>query len=98
MSIVLIGDLSPAAYETWRVQLSAHLPPGETLALAHLAEKSAIEVALAANPRWGELATFPNLRFVQSLWAGVDGMLGDPALPLDITLARLVDPAMAQSM
>jgi len=53
---------------------------------------------LAANPRWGELATFPNLRFVQSLWAGVDGMLGDPALPLDMTLARLVDPAMAQSM
>jgi glyoxylate/hydroxypyruvate reductase A len=44
------------------------------------------------------LATFPNLRFVQSLWAGVDGMLGDPALPLDMTLARLVDPAMAQSM
>ena len=99
MSIVLIGDLSPAAYETWRVQLSAHLPPGETLALAtQLAEKSAIEVALAANPRWGELATFPNLRFVQSLWAGVDGLLGDPALPSGITLARLVDPAMAQSM
>jgi glyoxylate/hydroxypyruvate reductase A len=99
MSIVLIGDLSPAAYETWRVQLSAHLPAGETLALAtQVTEKSRIEVALAANPRRGELATFPNLRFVQSLWAGVDGLLGDPALPCGITLARLVDPAMAQSM
>jgi glyoxylate/hydroxypyruvate reductase len=99
MSIVLIGDLSPAAYETWRVQLSQHLPADETLVLATEApDKTAVDVALAANPRWGELATFPNLRFVQSLWAGVDGMLGDPALPLDITLARLVDPAMAQSM
>jgi glyoxylate/hydroxypyruvate reductase len=99
MSIVLIGDLSPAAYETWRVQLSQHLPADETLVLATEApDKTAVDVALAANPRWGELATFPNLRFVQSLWAGVDGMLGDPALPWDMTLARLVDPAMAQSM
>ena len=99
MSIVLIGDLSPTAYETWRVQLSLHLPANEKLVLAtQLTDKSAIDVALAANPRWGELAKFPNLRFVQSLWAGVDGMLGDPALPENIILARLVDPAMAQSM
>jgi glyoxylate/hydroxypyruvate reductase len=96
---VLIGDLSPAAYETWRARLLQHLPADETLVLATEApDKTAVDVALAANPRWGELATFPNLRFVQSLWAGVDGMLGDPALPGDITLARLVDPAMAQSM
>jgi glyoxylate/hydroxypyruvate reductase A len=99
MSIVLIGDLSPTAYETWREQLSLHLPADETLVLpTQLTDKSTVDVALAANPRWGELAKFPNLRFVQSLWAGVDGMLGDSALPENITLARLVDPAMAQSM
>jgi len=99
MSIVLIGNLSPAAYENWRAQLSRYLPANETLTLAtQLIDKSAVDVALAANPRWGELATFPNLRFVQSLWAGVDGLLGDPALPENITLARLVDPGMAQSM
>ncbi len=99
MSIVLIGDLSPAAYEHWRTQLSRHLPSDETLTLApQLTDKGAVDVALAANPRWGELATFPNLRFVQSLWAGVDGLLKDPALPENITLARLVDPGMARSM
>ena len=99
MSIVLIGDLSEAAYETWRAQLSLHLPADETLVLAaQVADKRAIDVALAANPPWGELATYPGLRFVQSLWAGVDRLLSDPALPENITLARLVDPAMAQSM
>ena len=99
MSIVLIGDFSEAAYETWRVRLSSHLPAGETLVLApQVTDKRAVDVALAANPPWGELATFPNLRFVQSLWAGVDGLLRDPDLPGNITLARLVDPAMAQSM
>jgi glyoxylate/hydroxypyruvate reductase A len=99
MSIVLIGDMSAAAYENWRAQLSQYLPANETLSLAtDLTDKSTVDVALAANPRWGELAQFPNLRFVQSLWAGVDGLLGDPALPQNITLARLVDPGMAQSM
>jgi glyoxylate/hydroxypyruvate reductase len=99
MSIVLIGDFSAATYETWRARLAPHMPPSETLVLApHVTDKSAVDVALAANPPWGQLATYPNLRFVQSLWAGVDGLLGDPALPRNITLARLVDPAMAQSM
>src|SRR6185312_2731215 len=99
MSIVLIGELSAAAYETWRGHLGAHLPAGESLVLAaECKNKNTVDIALAANPPWGELATYPNLRFVQSLWAGVDRLLGDPALPRNITLARLIDPAMAQSM
>jgi len=99
MSIVLIGDLSAAACETWRGHLAAHLPAGESLVLGSQCKaKAAVDIALAANPPWGELATYPNLRFVQSLWAGVDRLLGDPALPRNITVARLIDPAMAQSM
>lgn len=99
MSIVLIGDFPDSAYERWRHALTPHLPAGETLVLApECTDKDAVDIALAANPPWGTLATFPNLRFVQSLWAGVDRLLADPALPTDITIARLVDPAMAQTM
>ena len=99
MSIVLIGELSAAAYETWGGHLAAHLPAGESLVAGpECKDKAAVDIALAANPPWGELATYPNLRFVQSLWAGVDRLLGDPALPRNITIARLIDPAMAQSM
>jgi len=99
MSIVLTGDLSEQAYATWLAALAPHLPRGETLLLAsECADKSTVDIALAANPPWGTLATFPNLRFVQSLWAGVDRLLADPALPTDITIARLVDPEMAQAM
>ena len=72
MSILLIGDLSSSTYALWREVLTPYLPPGETLILAgECNDKSAIQVALAANPPWGTLATYPNLRFVQSLWAGV---------------------------
>jgi glyoxylate/hydroxypyruvate reductase A len=99
MSIVLIGDLSAAAYETWRSHISALLPARESLVLAsQCKEKGEVDIALAANPPWGALASYPNLRFVQSLWAGVDRLLGDPALPSDIPVARLIDPAMTQSM
>jgi glyoxylate/hydroxypyruvate reductase len=99
MSILLIGDLSPSASAQWREALTPHLPQGESIILAaDCTDKGAIEVALAANPPWGMLATYPNLRFVQSLWAGVDRLLADPALPTHITIARLVDPEMAQTM
>jgi len=99
MSIVLTGDFSEKSYAMWLAALTRHLPPGETLTLAcECTDKGTIDIALAANPPWGTLATFPNLRFVQSLWAGVDRLLADPALPIDITIARLVDPEMAQAM
>ncbi len=99
MSIVLIGDLTEAAYASWRQYLAPELPPDETLVLApQCQDKEAVDIALAANPPWGELATYPNLRFVQSLWAGVDRLLGDPELPQNIPVARLIDPTMAQTM
>jgi glyoxylate/hydroxypyruvate reductase len=99
MTLLLIGDLSENAQRHWRDALAPYLPPGETLHLAsECTDKSTVDIALAANPPWGTLATYPNLRFVQSLWAGVDRLLADPELPTDITIARLVDPGMAQAM
>jgi glyoxylate/hydroxypyruvate reductase A len=99
VSIVLIGDLSPRQYEVWREALRTHLPRGETLVLApEVGDKSTVEIALAANPPRGELAKYPHLRFIQSLWAGVDRLLSDPTLPESIPVARLIDPEMAQSM
>jgi glyoxylate/hydroxypyruvate reductase len=44
------------------------------------------------------LAGLPNLRLIQSLWAGVDKLLGDVTLPPSVPLARMVDPAMNAAM
>ena len=46
----------------------------------------------------GSLATFPNLKGICSLGAGVDHLLADPDLPRDVPIARLVDPVMADRM
>jgi glyoxylate/hydroxypyruvate reductase len=99
MSILLIGDFSDAEYANWRSHLSLHLPENEPLALAnHEYDKSAVDVALVANLPAGSLSSLPNLRFIQSLWAGVDRLLSDISLPPNVPIARLVDPAMAQAM
>jgi glyoxylate/hydroxypyruvate reductase len=99
MSILLIGELSDAKYEIWRSHLSLHLPQNEVFVQAnHEYDKRAVEVALVANPPAGSLASLPNLRFIQNLWAGVDRLLSDASLPPDIPIARLVDPTLTRAM
>ncbi len=101
MSILLAADFSDAEWAAWWPVLRAALPT-ETL-VRHQSEPpeyelSAVEIALVANPPQGLLARLPRLRFIQSLWAGVDRLLGDPSLPRDVPLARMVDPAMSQAI
>ena len=57
-----------------------------------------IEAAACWQPPPGVLATLPGLRLVQSLAAGIDHLTGDPALPRQVPLCRIVDPEMASGM
>jgi glyoxylate/hydroxypyruvate reductase A len=99
MSILLTGDLTRSEYEFWRERLGACLPAGEQVLVPHEGYKSReIDIALVANPPPGFLWKLPNLKFIQSLWAGVDGLLSDPTLPAAIPVARLVDPNLTQAM
>ena len=75
--------------------------PGEEWVLqapATPAQARGIELAVVANPAHGSLQGLPNLRLIQSLWAGVDKLLADTSLPTDVPLARMVDPAMNEAM
>lgn len=57
----------------------------------------AADVAIVANPAPADLQQLPNLRWVQSLWAGVERMVAE--LPTgDMKIVRLVDPQMANTM
>jgi glyoxylate/hydroxypyruvate reductase len=61
-------------------------------------DRALIDVAVVANPEPHALAKLPRLRFVQSLWAGVDQLLADASVPADVPIARMVDPAMSAAM
>lgn len=89
MKVRLAGEIGA----TWRRELAAALPEAEWSD-----DDCDAEVAVVANPPPGALAAMPRLRFVQSLWAGVDRLLADPTLPPGVPVARMVDPVMSLAM
>lgn len=73
--------------------------PGIDLRMgADLGELADIDVAVCWFPVHGQLATFPNLKLVQSLAAGIDHVVADPDLPRHLPLCRIVDTTMAAGM
>ena len=53
-------------------------------------------VAIVDGPSADQLSSMPNLRLVQSTWAGVEAIL--PAVPDGVAVARMVDPQLALTM
>jgi glyoxylate/hydroxypyruvate reductase A len=100
MSILLSGRWPVAEQQQW-LRLLQEVLPDEQWWLTpptDAAQAARVELAIVANPEPGVLQGLPNLRLVQSLWAGVDRLMQDPTLPLDVPLARMVDPAMNEAM
>lgn len=99
MSVLLCTDLPDDERRRWREALTAALPEARWIEDAQAAPADdPIDVAVVAKPPPGALAQLPSLRLVQSLWAGVERLLADPTLPPQLTIARMVDPAMTAAM
>lgn len=81
----LNGELAQLGVEVCPL---ADLPP-EARAVA--------EVAIVANPDPAELRLLPNLRWVQSLWAGVERIVSELE-DMPLTIVRLEDPQLAATM
>jgi glyoxylate/hydroxypyruvate reductase len=98
MSVYLCGEWSSAERDTWLVRLREVLPEETIDHDLNRLGPAMVDVAVVASPPPGSLRDLGNLQLIQSLWAGVDRLLGDATLPLDVPLARMVDPAMAEAM
>ena len=57
-----------------------------------------IDVALVATHPKGVFAGLTRLRLIQSLWMGVENIIGDAELPKGVPVARLIDPGMVAAM
>jgi glyoxylate/hydroxypyruvate reductase A len=90
MKVRLAGEIDA----TWRRELATALPEARWTD----GDDPDAELAVVANPPPGALAGLPRLALIQSLWAGVDRLLGDPTLPPSVPVARMVDPAMSAAM
>jgi glyoxylate/hydroxypyruvate reductase len=89
---------APFAQE-WVDALQAAMPD-ERIVLPEQLDASAretCEVAVVANPRPIDLHSLPRLRWVHSVWAGVDRLMADlKANPVKVV--RLVDPQLTATM
>lgn len=83
----------------WVAALQAAMPDERILPFAALDEdaRQACTVAVVANPRPEDLRQLPRLRWVHSVWAGVERLLAklDDA---ELRIVRLVDPQLADTM
>ena len=98
MAILLCGDFDPGEQAAWCEALAAELQGERLLTRRGDGPVEAIDIAIVANPPPGALQGLAGLKLIQSLWAGVDRLLGDASVPAEVPLARMVDPAMSQAM
>jgi len=98
-TIVFISELTPDVQAQWLALLKKHLP-NETVLLSQKIpsnQVAMVDIAIVANPDPKELARYPHLIWVQSLWAGVESLAAE-LVNSPIKLVRLVDPQLATSM
>ncbi|MCB0615765.1 MAG: hypothetical protein KDC75_20745, partial [Phaeodactylibacter sp.] len=57
-----------------------------------------VEMVVVWRHPAGILKTFPNLKLVCSLGAGVEQLIDDPGLPPSVAISRIVDEALSISM
>ena len=87
-------------YATNWIQALQNALPEERIVAVHVlshAERIDAALAIVANPDPADLAMLPNLRWVHSVWAGVDGLLSGLA-ERQLPVVRLIDPRMAATM
>lgn len=85
--------------QAWREAMLAKFPDaGFDIWPDEIGDKADYDYAIVWRPPSGELRTFPNLKGILSLGAGVDGILVDDALPDGVPVVRLVDRCLTEGM
>lgn len=98
MNLLLAGQFDAAERDRWYGALAQAMPQHHLAVADELFDRTRVEVAIVANPQPGSLRGLPKLRLIQSLWAGVEGLLSDDSVPASVPIARMVDPALATAM
>ncbi|MGF7158896.1 glyoxylate/hydroxypyruvate reductase A [Rhodoligotrophos appendicifer] len=85
-------DLAP-----WQEAIEQQAPDREARIWPDYGDPTEIDYALVWKPPHGVFKTFPNLKGIFNLGAGVDHLMADRTLP-DIPIGRIIDPNMTMRM
>ena len=83
----------------WIAALQQAMPDEEVVPLSALDAhaRASCTVAIVGNPLPQDVRQLPQLRWVHSVWAGVERLVADLA-DLELNIVRLVDPQLAETM
>lgn len=98
-TIALISKLPVTQQKMWIQKFEAILP-NEKFALASDIDddlKASIEIAIVADPDLEVVKFFSKLKWVHSLWAGVENLI-EIAKQQKFDIVRLIDPELANAM
>jgi glyoxylate/hydroxypyruvate reductase A len=97
--VPFVHSLTEKDASAWRMALQSAMPNINICQLENLStsERESVEVAIVANPNPTDLLSLPYLKWVQSLWAGVERLL-DELSNKEISIVRLIDPQLAATM
>ncbi|EAR09608.1 2-hydroxyacid dehydrogenase [Reinekea blandensis] len=97
--IPVIGQIPSAEVQQWIQALTDRVPEYQFCAPDELPEyeKASVRFAVVANPSPQQLAEFPSLEWVQSVWAGVEKLV-DTFAGSAIEVTRLIDPRLSATM
>lgn len=96
MSLVLIRKTAPT--DAWLAALKTRCADLPVYVWPDTGPPEQVEFVLtwAADP--GVIASFPNLKAIFSLGAGVDHILNDSTVPPHLPIIRMIDPSLTQGM
>lgn len=97
--IAFVSRSDPSSEAEWITALTAAMPNETILSFSQMTEdqRVATEFAIVANPDPADIAKLTGLKWIHSLWAGVERLvaeLGKTAPPL----VRLTDPELSRVM
>ncbi|MFB0922958.1 MAG: glyoxylate/hydroxypyruvate reductase A [Paracoccaceae bacterium] len=97
--VPIVHSLTDDKARAWSKALQIAAPEVDLRSLPDISESERrnVVVAIVANPDPAQLASFPNLKWVQSLWAGVERILNE--LPDEgVQIVRMIDPQLGDAM
>ena len=97
--IPFVYDIDESLALLWIKYLQEEMNEYQIVAFKDLSKEQiqASDVAIVANPKPSQIAQMKNLKWVQSLWAGVEKLLLD--IPnASFKIARMTDPLLADTM
>jgi glyoxylate/hydroxypyruvate reductase A len=96
--MALLLKSEPERGDSWRRALLAVDPGLDLRQWPEVGDPADIEYALVWFPPKGELKSYPNLKVIFSIGAGIDHLASDPELPKGVPIVRMVEPGLTAGM